>query len=242
MCKKYILYYIIIEIRERLNLKVADDRSKERVRQVLELLKGEYGIPDWQLRNDPVAVLVQTILSQNTSDTNSQSAFRSLLTTFEKWEDVASASVEIIAHCIRRGGLGRVKARYIKRALEEIMVKRASVNLDFLAQLTLTDAEGWLLQLPGVGLKTARCVLLFSLGLPALPVDTHIWRVTQRLGLTSPKASLQEAHRILAGLVPPEEVYSFHILVIEHGRKICRARHPRCRECVLDRICISQVH
>jgi len=213
--------------------------NQERIRQILDPLKGEYGAPEWQPRYDPISVLVQTILSQNTSDANSRGAFQSLLASFDKWEDLADADVNTIAHCIRYGGLGRIKAQRIKQALKEIVRKKGQLRLDFLSQLTLSDAQDWLQKLPGVGLKTARCVLLFSLGMPALPVDTHILRVTKRLGLISPKASLQEAHHALGKMVPLEDVYKFHILVIEHGRRTCQARYPHCQDCVLKKICMS---
>lgn len=216
-----------------------DNAIIERIGQIVDLLKGEYGTPERQPYRGPISVLVQTILSQNTSDTNSSSAFRSLTASFDCWEDVANADVNVIEHCIRGGGLGRIKAQRIKQALNEIIRKRGQLELDFLSRLTLFDAEYWLHQLPGVGLKTARCVLLFSLEMPALPVDTHILRVTKRLGLINPKASLLEAHTVLGEAVPPEDVYNFHVLVIEHGRRICRAQNPDCQNCVLNKICMS---
>ncbi len=214
---------------------------QERIREILGLLQGEYDIPEWQPSGDPVSVLVQTILSQNTSDTNSRGAFRSLLASFDNWEEVADADVDTIAQCIRCGGLGRIKSLRLKQALKEIVWQRGHLDLDFLSQLSLSDAQAWLEKLPGVGLKTARCVLLFSLGMPALPVDTHVLRVAKRLGLISPKASLPEAHCTLGKMVPPEDVYQFHVLVIEHGRKTCQARRPNCQDCALKKICISQV-
>ncbi len=210
---------------------------EERIRQVLALLEREYGAPGWQTRSDALSVLVQTILSQNTSDANSRNAFESLLSFFHNWESVASADVATIAHRIRYGGLGRVKAQYIKSSLQGILRERGKLELDFLKELGLPSAERWLCRLPGVGLKTARCVLLFSLGMPALPVDTHIWRVSKRLGLIDCRASLLEAHYALGGAVPPDCVYQFHILVIEHGRRVCRARHPECRGCMLKHLC-----
>jgi endonuclease-3 len=226
--------------RKKRLLKMSDTIStQKRIRQILDLLGREYGIPEWQPSSDPVSVLVKTILSQNTSDTNSGSAFQSLLDSFDNWEEAVDADVYDIARCIRGGGLGRVKAQRIKQALGAVLRRRGRLDLGFLSQLTPPDAEDWLLKLPGIGLKTARCVLLFSLGMPALPVDTHILRVSKRLGLISSKASLQEAHHILGELVPPADVYQFHILVIQHGRKICQARHPNCNDCVLKKICRS---
>lgn len=218
---------------------MADAPAVDRVRQILDLLKREYGIPEWQIRHDPISVLVQTILSQNTSDTNSGAAFQSLLAAFHSWEDVADADIDTMTSYIRRGGLGNIKALRIKQALKEIALKRGRLELDFLSQLAFSEAEAWLQSLPGVGLKTARCVLLFSLGMPVLPVDTHIFRVTKRLGLIGSGVSLVQAHRELGELVLPENTYQFHILVIEHGRRVCMARHPHCRNCILKNMCKS---
>jgi len=210
-----------------------------RVEQILKLLSAEYGKRKWRLRGDPIAVLVQTILSQNTSDRNSGRAFEQLLASFNSWEDVANASVSQISHSIKAGGLGAVKARYIKQSLEEIQGRQGSFELDFLRKLPVDEARDWLRQLPGVGMKTASVVLLFSLGMPALPVDTHVFRVAKRLGLIDSKVSLEKAHLLLEDLVPPKDVYQFHVLLIEHGRKVCKAQRPRCRECVLGRLCPS---
>jgi endonuclease-3 len=212
---------------------------QEKIRQVLDLLRREYGVPELQPHSDSISVLVQTILSQNTSDTNSRGAFQLLLASFDSWKEVADADVDAIANCIRCGGLGRIKARRIKQALGEIMRKRGKLELDFLRQLTSSDAEDWLEKLPGIGPKTARCILLFSLGMPALPVDTHILRVSKRLGLISSRASIHEAHNILGEAVPLADTYQFHILVIEHGRRTCQARHPHCQDCVLQKMCMS---
>jgi len=214
-------------------------QPKMGIRQVLDLLKEEYGVPEWQPRYDPISVLVQTILSQNTSDTNSRSAFISLLTSLGSWENVADADIDTIEYAIRHGGLGRVKAVRIKKALKEIERKRGRLELDFLSQINLSEAVDWLEQLPGVGVKTASCVLLFSLGMPALPVDTHILRVAKRLGLITSKTSLKQAHQLLGELVPQQDVYQFHILIIEHGRRVCQAQRLRCHDCVLKEICPS---
>jgi len=217
----------------------AEISAKQKIGVILDLLKREYGIPERRLHRDPISVLVQTILSQNTSDTNSGDALRLLRACFDKWEDVADADVNYVARCIRSGGLGRIKAQRIKEALKEIIHKRGKLELDFLAQLDLSEAEDWLLQLPGVGLKTARCVLLFSLDMPALPVDTHILRASKRLGLTSARASPEAAHHELAKMVPAEDVFQLHVLMIEHGRRTCHARRPNCPDCVLRNLCMS---
>ena len=207
--------------------------------QILNLLIKEYGNRKWQPHQSPLEVLVQTILSQNTSDSNSHRAFASLLSSFSSWEEVANASISEISDSIKAGGLGTVKANYINQALKEIRKKQDNLDLDFLRHLALDEAREWLMQLPGVGIKTASCVLIFALGMPALPVDTHVLRVTKRLGLIDSKASAEQAHKLLESIVPTDSVYQFHVLVIEHGRKICRAQRPRCNQCVLQRLCPS---
>ena len=212
---------------------------KVSIERLLGLLTGEYGNRDWQPDHSPLSGLVGTILSQNTSDVNSKRAFESLLASFPTWEDVVTAEVAVIAASIRIGGLGEIKAKRIKQALRDIQHKRGRLELNFLNELPLVEAREWLKQLPGVGTKTANCVFLFSLGRPALPVDTHVFRVAKRLGLVDSKVSVEQAHRLLEGLVPPEDVYQFHVLMIEHGRKVCQAQRPRCPECVLQRLCPS---
>ena len=214
--------------------------SKVIIRQIIVLLTGEHGARKRGRYQDPLTVLVQTILSQNTSDTNSRRAFESLLTFFVNWEGVAMANVDEIAASIRVGGLGEIKARRIKQALGEIQRERGRLELDFLSHLPVAEARDWLKQLPGVGTKTSLCVLLFSLGRPALPVDTHVFRVSKRLGLVDSRASVEQTHRLLESLVPSEDVYQFHLLLIEHGRRVCKAQRPRCHQCVLCEICPSQ--
>jgi endonuclease-3 len=212
------------------------------VDEVLRLLRKEYGLRRWQPDRDPVSTLIATVLSQNTSDTNSNRAFSSLIDCFSNWESVAAATVEEIAECIRTGGLAEVKAQRIKLILERIQEQQGHLDLSFLEALPLPEAKSWLRQLPGVGPKTASCVLLFSLGKPALPVDTHVFRVARRLGLIDSKASPGRAHELLGKLVPPADVYTFHILMIEHGRRICKAQRPRCHLCVLQEPCPSDIY
>ncbi len=211
--------------------------SRRRVKQVIKLLEQEYGLPRWRVRGDPVAVLVQTILSQNTSDRNSEPAFGRLTSCFDSWERMAEASIETIAGCIQSGGLARVKAGYIKQALMRIRQERGDFDLSFLGRMSVEDARRWLMGLPGVGMKTASCVLLFGLKMSALPVDTHVFRVATRLGLIREGISVEKAHRELESLVPPGDVYRFHVLLITHGRRVCRARLPYCGRCVLREVC-----
>jgi len=206
--------------------------------QVISMLAQEYGVPDWQPRRDPVSELIYTILSQNTSDANSLRAYQRLEEAFGGWEAVARSSPTAIAKAIWLGGLARSKAPRIKQALQGIIKRRGSLDLSFLEALPLAEAKAWLRQLPGVGPKTAACVLLFSLGRPALPVDTHLYRLALRLGLLS-KVSAEKAHQILEDMVPPGQVYQFHVNMVRHGRRICRAQRPHCPQCILREICPS---
>jgi len=211
------------------------------VEKVIELLEREYGLREWQPNREPVDVLIGTILSQNTSDVNSKRAFDSLLSTFGSWEDVAAAPVEHIAQAIKLGGLSRIKAVRIKQILTEVEKEQGGISLDFLKSMNMTEAKDYLMRLPGVGPKTASCVLLFGLGKPCLPVDTHVFRVAKRLGLIDSKVSIEEAHNLLQGQIPPSKVYQFHLHLIEHGRRVCYARRPRCSDCVLEADCPSSL-
>ncbi len=207
------------------------------INKVIKLLEQEYGFCQWQVESDPIDALIGTILSQNTSDANSGRAFASLKASFDNWEAVASAPVEDIARAIKSGGLSQIKAIRIKQVLEQVKKDQGRINLNSLKSRTMAEAEDYLVRLPGVGRKTARCVLLFSLGKPSLPVDTHIFRVATRLGLIHSKVSVDKAHSLLQDQVPASKVYQFHVHMIEHGRRICRARQPRCDMCVLSSIC-----
>jgi endonuclease-3 len=185
--------------------------------------------------------LVGTILSQNTSDTNSGRAFTRLLARFPTWESLLGADPTAIAEAIRVGGLARVKAPRIKAIAEEVWVRLGSFDLSFLVEMPLAEAKAWLRALPGVGPKTAACVLLFALGRPALPVDTHVYRVARRLGLVPPGVGAAKAHELLEGMLAPDEVYPFHMSLIKHGRRICKAQRPLCPRCVLAYDCPSAV-
>ena len=207
------------------------------INEIIKLLSTEYGSIAWRSRTDPLSELIMTILSQNTSDHNSRRAFGSLLTRFGSWEAVAEGTVEDIAEAIKLGGLARVKAPRIKKILEQIKAQRGLLDLRFLMKMPVAEAKKWLQSLPGVGPKTAACVLLFSLGKPVLPVDTHIHRVAKRLGLIDSKVLAEKAHEILGNMVPAKDVYRFHILIIAHGRMVCKAQRPRCQQCVLLKGC-----
>lgn len=205
---------------------------------VYEGLKAFYGEPDRKPLQEPLSELIQTILSQNTADVNSDRAFSALMGRFGgDWERVRTAPVAEVVDAIRIGGLAEVKAPRIQSVLDRIADSVGELDLSFLRQLPLEEGRAFLRSLGGVGPKTAACVLLFSCGKPALPVDTHVHRVSQRLGLVPPKATAEQAHVLLEAVVPPDFVYSFHMLLIHHGRQLCKAQRPRCSECPVLALC-----
>jgi endonuclease-3 len=210
-----------------------------RVEETVHRLEREYGPRQWQRDDDAMGVLIQTILSQNTSDTNSHRAYASLRAAFPNWELLALADADDIAEVIKSGGLAMIKAKRIKTTLQQIREQRGDFDLSFLGQLPLPEAKSWLAGLSGVGPKTAACVLLFGLGKPALPVDTHVHRISKRLGLIDAKVSANSAHEVLEALLPPQYVYQWHLHLLEHGRRVCHAQRPRCDRCVLADLCPS---
>ncbi len=201
--------------------------------EIVGRLSALYGEPVWRPHGDPMTELVLTILSQNTSDTNSGRAFMRLKQRFPTWEAVMEAPVGELEEAIAVGGLAKQKAPRIQASLQAVYKARGGWDLEFLREMTLDEAKAWLRALNGVGPKTAACVLMFALGRPALPVDTHVHRVAQRLGLVPMKASAEKAHEILESMLEPDEVYPFHISLIKHGRRLCRAQRPLCGECPL---------
>ena len=194
-------------------------RRKVRAQDVMDYLGAQYGPVQWHVRYTPAEELVYTILSQHTSDLNSERAFKSLIATFETLDAVADASVDSIEEAIRRGGLAKQKAPRIKNVLCQIRDEIGSFDLSFLAEMPLDEAKAWLKRLNGIGPKTAAIILCFSLGMPAMPVDTHIFRVSKRLGLIGPKVNADKAHDILEPLVAPKDVFAFHMYLIQHGRQ-----------------------
>ena len=211
-----------------------DGRAKSR--KCIAILEKEYGIPQPDER-DPVDLLVMTILSQNTSDTNSLRAFALLKSAFCDYEEVLAASDEAVADAIRPGGLAEIKARRIKEALVRIKQDAGAISLSFLADMGKEEAMAYLLSLPGVGPKTASVVLLFAFSMPFLPVDTHVYRVSRRLGLLAEDVRPEKAQPILERIVPVEKYLSLHLNLITHGRLVCRARGPRHEECALRNCC-----
>lgn len=204
-------------------------------------LVSEYGTPPRLVgeKLDPISELIFTILSQNTSDRNRDRAFYSLCSHYKNWDALLKDGINEIAHIIRAGGLGLIKAKRMQSALQEILRQRGTLDLSFLRQLSINEAKQWLIRLPGIGPKTAACILLFSLDMPAFPVDTHIYRLSQRLGLIQNGVSLKMAHIVLQNMIPDDKIYPMHILMIEHGRKVCHWRSPVCNLCVLESLCLS---
>ena len=218
---------------------MAGRRKRASASDVMEYLGPVYGPVEWEPRYNPAEELVYTILSQHTSDVNSERAFGNLMGRFDDLDAIADASQEEIEEAIRSGGLAQQKSVRIKEVLNIVRDELGSFDLSFLGEMELEEAKAWLKRLPGIGPKTAAIILCFSMGMPAMPVDTHIHRVSQRLRLIGPKVSADKAHDILESKVPPEDVFPFHMYLIRHGRQVCKAQRPRCGECVLAWGCPS---
>jgi endonuclease-3 len=196
-----------------------------------------YGEPSWRNPLPILDELISTILSQNTNDINRDRAFNQLKKHFETWEKVRDAEADAVIKAIRSAGLSNQKGPRIQKILHQITDERGSLDLDFLKSLTDEEAWDWLKKFKGVGPKTASIVLLFSLDKAAFPVDTHIHRVTGRIGLRPEKMSNEKAHRYLADLFPPETYKAVHLNIIQLGREVCHPHRPACEICVLQSIC-----
>lgn len=212
-------------------------RAAEMIAEVHQRLGVIFGLPDGSRRSEPTEELIRTILSQNTNDVNRDRAYESMWGRFGSWAAIATAPVEALAEAIRPGGLGEIKAPRIQNALRCVRERSGSYDLSFICRLTLDEGDSWLQALPGVGPKTAACVLLFSCGKPVMPVDTHIHRVAGRLGLIPAGTSAKAAHALMTDLVPAPLIYPLHINLIRHGRKTCRASRPLCEQCSLADLC-----
>ena len=203
---------------------------------VNKLLTDAYGKVQWTPGLGLVDELIYTILSQNTTSANCRRAFDAAKTRFPAWEEALLTDPSDLENAIKPAGLWRSKAASIRAALEELGARSAKPQLEWLADLSDKDAVGFLMGIPGVGRKTAACVLMFGMGRPVLAVDTHVRRVSIRLGLI-PETTLDKAHDLLAESVPPEIVYEFHVNMVRHGREVCHARKPACPACVLRAEC-----
>jgi len=214
--------------------------------RVYEALLDIYGEPKNEADYNPLGGLVGTILSQHTSDINSERAYQQLVATFPSWEIVRDAPTDEVAKAIRSGGLANVKAPRIQDVLQTLTEQQEEQGgkktldeylFDELAKLETEEAWRYLQKLPGVGPKTAACVLMFNLDRPAFPIDTHVFRTSQRLGLVGPRVNADKAHTIFAKVVPPEWVYPLHVNLITHGRQVCHAQRPACTSCTLYSEC-----
>jgi endonuclease-3 len=218
----------------------ADRRARRRlVKAVLDRLGERYQRPAWAgPRLDSVSELVLTILSQNTADVNSFRAFSALRARYAGWPAVLAAPTDELIEVIRPGGLAPTKGPRIQVVLAEVHdATNGSWDLSFLGEWPLERARQWLIDLPGIGRKTAAIVLLFGFGRPALPVDTHVHRVALRLGLIPPRTDVERAHHLLEAALQPDEMYPFHVELIRHGRDTCRAPRPICGLCPLTDLC-----
>lgn len=224
------------QVRGRATVSKADWRRprSDRVGRLRGRLQEIYGLPVERPHGDPIGELVLTVLSQSTNDRNRDVAYLGLTNRFASWEDVRDAPVEFVEEAIRRGGISKVKSARIKAILEAI---GEPLSLDHLKDLPLRDAQDELCALPGVGRKTAACVLLFSFGMDDIPVDTHVSRVGTRLGLFRPGAPLDELHDAMLELTPKGAAWEFHVNLLRHGRRTCAAQRPQCEACALRPMC-----
>jgi endonuclease-3 len=215
--------------------------SARRVRAIRDRLRLVYGIPLARPHGHPIAELILTVLSQSTNDRNRDVAYHALREHFPTWEEVRDAPVDELERAIRPGGISKVKSARIKSILRAITqtAPGGELSLDWLGDETVPDAQRYLVDLPGVGRKTAACVLLFALGMRDVPVDTHVSRVGQRLGMLRAGASFEELHDTMLKITPPGEELELHLNLLRHGRRTCHARRPDCRGCALRRMCPS---
>lgn len=212
-------------------------RLRRLIPEMLDRLEEPYGRSRFISRFDPMEELVSCILSQSSSDASSFPAFTRLRAAFPDWGEMERAGPEGIVELIRKAGLANQKSKNIIACLRLIREKAGDYSLEFLREMSDEEAVKWLTTLPGVGLKTASIVLCFAFGRRAIPVDTHIYRVSQRLGLILPGSNETKAHGELLEVVPPGDAFRFHTLLIQHGRLTCRAPRPLCPACVLRDLC-----
>jgi endonuclease-3 len=213
------------------------ERRQAKYEPVAEALAALHGVPQWRKNTPPMDELVSCILSQNTSDINRDRGFDALKARYPTWEAVVEAPVDDLIDTIRLAGLANQKGPRIQQVLRIIHAEQGDYNIDFLNDLPIDEAKAWLTSLPGVGPKTAAIVLCFAFGRPAFPVDTHVHRVSGRIGFLPAGVNADRAHPIMEAIVPPEDYYAFHINLIQHGRSVCHARGPRCERCPLTDCC-----
>ena len=213
------------------------EEIRKKAKAVCKILINKYGKEVSERKLPPIDELVMTILSQHTNDINMFRAFESLKATYSTWEEVLAAPQGELAVSIRSSGMYNLKAKRIQATLREIHERVGKLDLSLIEKMEISEAKEWLTSLHGVGPKTAAIVLLFSFGLPVLPVDTHVWRVTKRLGIIDMKVSREKAHDLLEQILPSDCIPSLNKNLVQHGREICRAQNPKCNDCFLNDIC-----
>jgi len=206
-------------------------------RELVRRFEAAYGETPYTVRFDPMQELISCILSQHTSDANSYPAFARLQVKFPTWQQVVDAGPDAVADVIRSAGLANQKAKSIIRCLVEIKERTGEYSIDHLRNMPLREAREWLTELPGVGPKTASIVLCFAMGMSAIPVDTHVYRVSWRVGLIPEEIGENKAHDILLRVVPPDLAFRFHMALIHHGRQTCKAPLPLCDKCMVTDLC-----
>jgi endonuclease-3 len=211
-------------------------RRKE-IPEIVERLEGVYGRVQRRSRFDPMDELISCILAQHSTDVNSFPAFTRLKARYPTWEEVVGTSPDEIAEVIRSAGMYNQKSERIQRVLREVKARTGGYTLDHLRLMPWPEARKWLMELPGIGPKTAAIVLCFNMGMPVIPVDTHVFRVGWRLGLYDKRIGEAKAHDVLQRIVPPDLVYRFHTTFIQHGRNLCDARNPQCELCPVREFC-----
>jgi endonuclease-3 len=216
-------------------MQITSDRSL--IKTILDELNKAYGYPVWRDPLPPIDELISTILSQNTNDTNRDKAFLALRERFPTWLEVMNAPEEQIIEAVRVAGLANQKGPRIKAVLKQIYTEVGSLDLSFLADLPVEEAREWLLRFKGVGRKTAAIVLQFALNRPAFPVDTHIYRVTGRLGIRPMKMDVEKTHQLMEELIDPADYYAGHLNLIRLGRETCHPRKPDCPACPVRELC-----
>ena len=210
---------------------------KQKVKEVSDILEKMFGVPERE-EVEPLDCLIRTILSQNTNDVNRDKAYDNLRERFPTWEDVLTADVEKIEAEIRVGGLSNQKSKRIKNFLNQLKSEKGTLSLDFINELPTNEAAEFLCQHKGIGIKTAYVTLAFAFGRDVFPVDTHILRISKRLGFVPNNCTAEKAHELVAPLVPQGKAFPFHINLIRFGRKICHARNPKCYECPITDYCL----
>lgn len=231
---KDVVGYILTEITLLMN---DFERIRAKVLPIHDALQEVYGPLEWRSGTDPMDELISCILSQSTTDANRDRAFAALKAAYSTWQEVVDAPTSELVDKLRPAGLANQKAPRIQKVLQRIYDERGAYNIDFLREIPIEEAKAWLTSFDGIGPKTAAIVLCFAFGLPAFPVDTHIHRVSMRIGFLPDKISADKAHPIMEALVPPEDYYRFHIYLIQHGRDTCTARHAFCERCPITQYC-----